>query len=136
MNMNSNGTSAILCICLYSLSVKKIDSKKPKSPSNFLCSKFSSSFLFILLYLSPHLYCQEISLPLFSVQFLFSSFLLFLVFTLMPFQIVLLISSCGQGFHQNSGLRFTYGNDPEFFSIFTMEKVLEIRNDFGNDFFP
>ena len=32
------------------------------------------------------------------------------------------------GFHQNSGLRFTYGNDPEIFSISIMEKVLEIRN--------
>ena len=29
--------------------MKKIDSVKIKSPSNFSCSKFSSSFLFILL---------------------------------------------------------------------------------------
>ena len=39
------------------------------------------------------------------------------------------------GFHQNSGLRFTYGNDPEIFSISIMEKVPEIQNDFRNDFF-
>jgi len=44
-----DGTSAILCICLYSLSVKKIDNVNLKSPSNFSCSKLSSSFLFILL---------------------------------------------------------------------------------------
>ena len=32
------------------------------------------------------------------------------------------------GFNRNSGLRFTYGNDPEIFSISIMEKVPENRN--------
>ena len=32
------------------------------------------------------------------------------------------------GFPPNSGLQFTYGNDPEIFSISTMKKVLEIQN--------
>ena len=46
---------------------------------------------------------------------------------------------CNQGFHRNSGLRFTYGNDPEIFSISIMEKVPEIRNSgtiSGTIFFP
>ena len=38
------------------------------------------------------------------------------------------------GFHRNSGLRFTYGNDPEIFSISIMEKVPENRNS-GTIFF-
>ena len=44
-----------------------------------------------------------------------------------------------QGFHRNSGLRFTYGNDPEIFSISMYGKGSgkpEFRNDFQNDFFP
>jgi len=41
-----------------------------------------------------------------------------------------------KGFHRNSELWFTYGNDPEIFSISIMEMVPEIRNDFRNDFFP
>ena len=43
-----------------------------------------------------------------------------------------------QGFHRNSGLGFTNGNDPEFFPISIMEKVLQFRNytdQFRNDFF-
>ena len=42
-----DGTSGILCSCL--IGEKKIESVKLKSPSDFSCSKFSSSFLFILL---------------------------------------------------------------------------------------
>ena len=39
------------------------------------------------------------------------------------------------GFHRKSRLRFTYGKDPEIFSISIMEKVPEIRNS-GTIFFP
>ena len=41
---------------------------------------------------------------------------------------------CISGFHRNSGIRFTYGNDPEIFSISIMEKVPENRNS-GTIFF-
>ena len=49
-----------------------------------VCQFFLFKVFFFLVYLAlcPHLYCQEISLLLFSVQFLFSSCFLFLVFTL------------------------------------------------------
>ena len=73
-----DGTSTILCICLHLLLVKKIDSVKLKSPSYFPVQSFLLFPCFLVL--SPHLYCQEISLPLFFCSISF--FFLFLVFTL------------------------------------------------------
>ena len=59
-------------LSLFAIGENKLDSVKLKSPSNFSCSKFSSSFLFIFLLVSCF-------------------------YTLRPFQIVLLTSSCGAG---------------------------------------
>ena len=73
-----DGTSTILCICLHLQLVKKIDSVKLKSPSYFPVQSFLLFPCFLVL--SPHLYCQEISLPLFFCSISF--FFLFLVFTL------------------------------------------------------
>ena len=47
--------------------------------------------------LLSHLFCQEISFPLFSVQFSFSFLLLVSCFYTLPFQIVLFTSSSGGG---------------------------------------
>ena len=48
------------------------------------------------------------------------------------FKCTLTLSIYIRGFHRNSGLRFTYGNDREFFSISIMENfgtiVPELRN--------
>ena len=85
------GTSAILSSCAIG---EKTESVKLKSPSNFpiqsfLCLSCLSCFK------PPSLLSRDFP-PTFSVQFLFSFSSCFLfLYTLRPFQIVLLIKSCG-----------------------------------------